>query len=331
MLSKKRTEAENAELLAIICALQSEHAMTQAPIGFDTDSVLICIDTGASRTAPFDKTKFVKIKPLQGIRRISSSLQVEGVGIVKWKLTSNAGDELEIYITGALYIPQLPTRLLAPQHLAFQIGGPNDGFMALARHGVMRIGEHRFPIQYSIKNNLPMLRTTPGITKLRANNNELEQPTLMPSGTENDQGIVKYNMSKIQREFLFLHKRLGHMFFQHMQKLVRLDKIPKKFSNVSIPRCRECLEAVQTMRPVDALPKNIKANDLTPGECFLVDQLQSGTLGFVPTWKGKPTKRKYGAAIVFVDHASKWIFINLNESTGSEEALKAKLCFEREI
>ena len=53
--------------------------------------------------------------------------------------------------------------------------------------------------------------------------------------------------------------------------------------------------------------------------------------GFIPTWNGKPTKQKYGAATVSVDHASKWIFINLHESTGSEEALKAKLCFERAI
>ena len=62
-----------------------------------------------------------------------------------------------------------------------------------------------------------------------------------------------------------------------------------------------------------------------------MDQIQSGIPGFVPTWKGKPTTKEYNATTVFVDHASKWIFLNLHESTGAEEAVNAKLCFERAI
>ena len=176
-----------------------------------------------------------------------------------------------------------------------------------------------------------MIRTAPGFSRIESFNNQLDQPTLEPGGTGTSQGIVEYTMSKIQREFLYLHRRLGHMAFQHMQKLARLGILPKKFANVTMQRCRHCQEGAQTKRPVVELPGHIKTDCLAPGKCFSVDQIQSGIPGFVPTWKGKPTTKEYNAATVFVDHASKWIFLNLHESTGAEEAVNAKLCFERAI
>jgi hypothetical protein len=41
-----------------------------------------------------------------------------------------------------------------------------------------------------------------------------------------------------------------------------------------------------------------------PGDCVAVDQLESNTQGFLAQLKGTLTKKRYGAATVFVDHAS---------------------------
>jgi hypothetical protein len=41
-----------------------------------------------------------------------------------------------------------------------------------------------------------------------------------------------------------------------------------------------------------------------PGDCVSVDQLESNTQGFLAQLKGKFTKKRYGAATVFIDHTS---------------------------
>jgi len=50
----------------------------------------------------------------------------------------------------------------------------------------------------------------------------------------------------------------------------------------------------------------------------------------IPVWKGKPSVTGYGAATVFVDHASHFINISMAKSTGGKEAVEAKQKFERQ-
>jgi len=48
----------------------------------------------------------------------------------------------------------------------------------------------------------------------------------------------------------------------------------------------------------------------------------------VDTFKGKPTKAKYNAASVYVDHASRFIFVKCHFPTGGSEAVAGKTIFE---
>ena len=50
----------------------------------------------------------------------------------------------------------------------------------------------------------------------------------------------------------------------------------------------------------------------------------------IATRKGKPTKKQYKVATIFVDHASRFTHISMSQSTGGEEAVQAKRKFERQ-
>jgi len=60
-----------------------------------------------------------------------------------------------------------------------------------------------------------------------------------------------------------------------------------------------------------------------------MDQLISPTEGFVPTHRGKPTKKRYVGATIFVDHYSDYTYIHLMTNMNAESTVEAKLAFER--
>ena len=75
----------------------------------------------------------------------------------------------------------------------------------------------------------------------------------------------------------------------------------------------------------------IDSAHLIPGKCVSMDQLESSTPGRIPIMKGKPSTSNYGAATLFVDHASRFLHLSLHCSTGAQEAIKAKHKFERTV
>ena len=76
--------------------------------------------------------------------------------------------------------------------------------------------------------------------------------------------------------------------------------------------------------------KPIDADDLAPGDCVSSDQLESPVPGMIPVWKGKPSRKGYKAATIFVDHASRFLNISMALSTGGEEAVASKQKFEKQ-
>ena len=74
---------------------------------------------------------------------------------------------------------------------------------------------------------------------------------------------------------------------------------------------------------------NIDAGDLYPGDCVSCNQLESNMPKMMTTWKDKPTTKAYKASTIFVDHASRFVHLTMCESTRGEEALQAKLHFEK--
>ena len=69
-----------------------------------------------------------------------------------------------------------------------------------------------------------------------------------------------------------------------------------------------------------------EANDLE--ECASVDQMESITTGFIAQLKGKPTKQRYCAATIFLDHHSDLTYVYLQQGLSSEETVEANKAFE---
>jgi hypothetical protein len=69
-------------------------------------------------------------------------------------------------------------------------------------------------------------------------------------------------------------------------------------------------------------------NELQPGDCVSVDQLESTTPGLIAQLKGVPTTARYKVATVFVDHATRFTYVHLQKSTNAEETVQAKKSFE---
>jgi hypothetical protein len=76
----------------------------------------------------------------------------------------------------------------------------------------------------------------------------------------------------------------------------------------------------------DTAPLDV--SHLQPGDCVSGDQVESSTPGLIPTYRGTPTKDRYHAGTLFVDHASHFLHFTPHTSTGSKEAIIAKHSFE---
>ena len=133
-----------------------------------------------------------------------------------------------------------------------------------------------------------------------------------------------------QAELLRWHYRLGHHSFKRLQLLALLGVIPRQLAKVKPPKCAGCLYGSMTKRPWRTKARNkAKIHTVTtPGDCVSVDQLESPTPGFIATLKGTPTKRRYKAATIFVDHASRLSYAHLQQRLTSSETVEAKHAFE---
>ena len=56
--------------------------------------------------------------------------------------------------------------------------------------------------------------------------------------------------------------------------------------------------------------------------------MDSITPGFISQLKGKPTKQRYCAAKIFLDHYSDLTYVHLQRGFFSEEAVEVKRAFE---
>jgi hypothetical protein len=134
-----------------------------------------------------------------------------------------------------------------------------------------------------------------------------------------------------QAELLRWHYRLGHIPFARLRILALLVTIPRQLIHVKSPKCAGCLYGAMTKRPWRTKSQQNKSKIRTvtrPGDCVSVDQLESTTPGFFAQLKGALTKKRYRAATVFVDHASRLSYVHLQQGLTSNETVEAKRAFE---
>ena len=84
----------------------------KSDVCFDTDSLSLISDSGASSSATFCKEDFIpgSYKPLSGITisGIASGLEATGIGSVNYQICDDQGKVLDLQIDRVLHLKQLP-------------------------------------------------------------------------------------------------------------------------------------------------------------------------------------------------------------------------------
>jgi len=150
---------------ALLCAFVG--SSTNDSYSFDTDSLELIIDTGASAAFTFCKQDFIEFQPLTDSVKGLATLKIQGVGTVQYNIKNDQGKTVSMIIRNCYYVPEMDIRLISPQQLAQQSKKKcehsfNDKVFHLRWNG------HTKTVPFSKKNNLPTLYTSPG-TALAAN------------------------------------------------------------------------------------------------------------------------------------------------------------------
>ena len=136
----------------------------------------------------------------------------------------------------------------------------------------------------------------------------------------------------LQAEFLKWHHRLGHLSPNKMKLMARAGILPKKLADCrDTPLCQACLYGKATRKPWRSKPLHNKVSHVAkePGQCVSIDQLISPTPGLIAQLRGRPTRKRYTAATVFVDQFSGLSFLNLQMTTSADETIEGKIRFEQ--
>ena len=103
-----------------------EDNVSKTPLGrqFDSDSLTLMIDDGASACITKDKGYFIEppTKVNRKIRGIKWHAKATHRGTIKWHVEDDTGLTHVMNIKGAYLISEPATRILSPQHLAQQAG-----------------------------------------------------------------------------------------------------------------------------------------------------------------------------------------------------------------
>jgi hypothetical protein len=96
-----------------------------------------------------------------------------------------------------------------------------------------------------------------------------------------------------------------------------------------IPLCRACIHGKQHRRAIPSTSTTpLDVSHLAPGDCGSGNQVESSTPGLIPTYRGPPSKDRYHAGTLLVNHASHFLHFTPHLLTGCKEALTAKHSFE---
>ena len=144
---------------AFRCAFSTTTSTSAFP--FDSYSVFLIVDTGASAAFTYCLRDFTSFTPIRVKVDGLGSMAVKGIGTVQYQLVTDKGTTETLEIKGVYYVPQLKVRLLSPQQVCRQSSKPclyegNDS------HFKLRWNSHCKTISYSKDTNLAMLYTAPG-------------------------------------------------------------------------------------------------------------------------------------------------------------------------
>lgn len=321
--------------------------MTFAYLSDSTRSLPIIFDTGASLSISPCRSDFVDYHVNDGSKSLSGlsgKSTVEGYGTIEWQLRDDDGKTHTLRSFG-FHVPSGTVRLFCPMSFINDCGGSF----------VIHKGGARFDFPGDTGTLSFRTMTTSGNTKLPTTYPFSHSPigsynqTLSSTALSNNVlAADNENLSNAQKELLAWHYKLGHINLQHIQRLTKSRSedppfLPCRLSGTSscqLPLCTACEYGKAHRHPDNTTSTSkrkekdgiLKANQLRAGAVVSVDQYVCSQKGRLPTTAGKEKDRdRYTGGIIFVDHASGYMFAVNLVSLGASETVRAKRLFERHM
>jgi hypothetical protein len=333
-----------------------------------SDVVDIILDTGCTFSITHDKRDFVIYHDGSNtnsmVQTVNGPTPLTGSGIVRWTLISENGQFLHLEVP-CHYVPSSTIRLLSPQDFCLykgldrskdQFGGNSNYFWMHAD-----LFGTRFQCPIDPRSNLPV-----ALAKLPCHLGGCTSPTSISptdppcsscAGSRFASLSVfdetNQNITSAQKELLLWHSRLGHLGFNHIQRLMHprvLDPAPSKSlmrepcilpkhasaKTCKPPLCAACQIAKAKRRNAEVsttssiVHPHIKHNDLFPGSRISIDQYESSVRGRLATTRGKESfGTKYAGGTIFCDHSSGLIQCFHQASLRASDTVVSKRSFER--
>jgi len=207
-----QTTSCNTKKLAMLSPWQTTNEKSSTIMDYVPGSKAICIDTGASACISNDKRDFLTIHPTTNLV-LDLALLLKVVTL----FTDNEGNKIKLYVSDALYVPNIPICLLCPQQVAKQTNNPQvwRSIWYLTYDGFVQT------VPYNRRNGLPLIFVNAPMSN--ASSTTCPNPhTAAYLSTAISDDLTSTNLSKSQRKLLHIHERMAHLNFDEIQNLARL-------------------------------------------------------------------------------------------------------------
>ena len=358
---KARRQITSIRRLFALTAMAT--AATPETQSFDFDSRPVAIDTAATQSFSQSLQYMTNYKPFDDpltVTGVGGGASILGKGTINWPILDDRGEAQTIIVNDVYYSPEIPINLLNPIQWAQQNQGYSqgtNGFTTWLKTPRWSMTLKHDPSQPK----LPILNTLPDIqtyfieqfpvayamphTESPANLRTVEhqdQWIKFPSTKEFSKPFLQApalpSNEKLSDEDLYIHwhNKLGHPTNAQMKRMLKTTSLPRRLKAIidKPPICQACQFGKQHRRPwrTKAQPSAIspiKRDQLQPGDCIHIDQMESSTPGFMAQYKGWLTRDRYKVATIFVDSATNYTYAHMQRSTSAEETIEAKHTFER--
>ena len=249
------------------------------------------------------------------VKGVGGNLKVMGSGTLRWKIENDDGKIHKIICKDAIYLPNLHSCLLSPQHWTQSLNDNSprlDGTWYTTYVDICVLEWNQRKNRRTIRfdgnsTNTPIIYSAPGnnlyrrkiaILDVVAKTTQLCQTVACLSEIDEhylqEEYISDFLPNKVQQqdiqednemstisqasELLRWHHRLEHLSFLKIRILIKLGILPKNLLTVKTPMCASCKAGQMTKKPVrvkGANKQNKSKQVSSPGECVSVDQSES--------------------------------------------------------
>ena len=315
------------------------------PIGLLSASpidMIAIVDTGASICVSPFREDFVTYEPMTGtvIKGLSKGANIAGRGTLVWNVDVG-GTMVELHLR-AVHVPAASQRLLCPQQL-HQEWCPSMRKSELDGDSIeLHFPQGDVPCPFN-ESNLPELK--------------LCSPKEFKSSIEALNSCLlkehNHNLKPAQKELLRWHWKFGHLNLAQTQQILRSgvcghSPLTKAAASLNLsqlrPLCGSCLHGKAKRRrskldkadgsaPSPTYKEKLLSKDtLIPGEKVSMDHFVVSTPGRLFSSRGRErTDQAYKGGVIFVDHASGFVWVVPVVNFTAGEALRAKREFESEM